>query len=127
MPLTLEENGLDMAAQGFHEAHRSRYGYAHLDREIEAVTLRLQVVKVGLDWEMPLEELTGGEPVEVERKQVWFESGAQVVPCYERARLRAGDELEGPGIVWQFDATTVVGVGWKARVDERLNLWLERV
>src|SRR5690606_13485348 len=46
---------------------------------------------------------------------------------YERARLEIGARIEGPCIVEQFDATTVVPPGWRAEVDERRNLVLERV
>lgn len=126
VPLTLEENGLQRADQGFHEVHHSRYGYAHLGREIEAVTLQLQVVKQRMAWEMPVETSRDAVPVEAAHKLVWFEEGAREVPCYQRAELRAGDRFDGPAIVWQFDATTVVGIEWNARVDERLNLWVER-
>jgi N-methylhydantoinase A len=48
------------------------------------------------------------------------------VPLYERATLGAGDRFEGPAIVMQLDATTVVPEGWRARMDASGALLLER-
>ena len=45
---------------------------------------------------------------------------------YERDGLAVGTTIEGPAIVEQFDATTIVPPGWSGRVDERRNLILER-
>ena len=43
---------------------------------------------------------------------------------YEREKLDVGATLAGPAIVEQFDATTVVPPGWRARVDRHRNLVL---
>ena len=43
-----------------------------------------------------------------------FETGVTQVPLYERAALGAGDTIEGPAIVSQLDATTLVLPGWAA-------------
>ncbi|HEX9466707.1 MAG TPA: hypothetical protein VGB82_29250, partial [Alphaproteobacteria bacterium] len=45
---------------------------------------------------------------------------------YERDRLPPGARLDGPAIVEQFDATTVVPPGWSAAVDRFHNLILTR-
>jgi N-methylhydantoinase A len=45
---------------------------------------------------------------------------------FERDRLDIGATIEGPAIVEQFDATTVIPAGWRAQVDPRRNLILHR-
>jgi N-methylhydantoinase A/oxoprolinase/acetone carboxylase beta subunit len=45
---------------------------------------------------------------------------------YERDKLDIGASVDGPAIVEQFDATTVIPPGWRASVDPRGNLILER-
>ena len=45
---------------------------------------------------------------------------------YERDRLDVGTTLEGPSIVEQFDATTVIPPGWCAVVDGYRNLILSK-
>ncbi|HWS46065.1 MAG TPA: hypothetical protein VN636_09415, partial [Acidimicrobiia bacterium] len=40
--------------------------------------------------------------------------------------LDVGARVTGPAIVEQFDATTVIPPGWRARVDPRRNLILQK-
>ncbi len=54
-------------------------------------------------------------------------NGATVeATLYERDRLDVGAAIEGPAIVEQFDATTVIPPLWRARIDGSRNLILER-
>jgi N-methylhydantoinase A len=48
------------------------------------------------------------------------------VPLYERAKLGAGDRLEGPAIVSQLDATTLVLPGWSGEVHSSGAILLSR-
>lgn len=48
------------------------------------------------------------------------------VPLYRRADLRPGQAVEGPAIIAEDLATTVVEGGWRAAVTERLDLLLSR-
>ena len=45
---------------------------------------------------------------------------------YERDRVDVGATIEGPAIVEQFDATTLIPPGWRAAVDGFRNLVLTR-
>ena len=125
VPLQILPSGLETAGRAFHDAHQTRFGYAHFEREIEVVTLRLHLLQRGLEWEMPSEAAGETRASPVSSKMVWLENGPQHVPCFERETLRAGQSFAGPALVWQFDATTLVGQKWRARLDERRNLWLE--
>ena len=46
---------------------------------------------------------------------------------FARDRLRPGHRFEGPAIVDQLDATTVIHPGDRVRVDDALNLIVEVV
>ena len=52
--------------------------------------------------------------------------GAIDCACYSRGKLAPGMTFDGPAIVDQGDATTVVAPGFRARVDHVLDLILER-
>ena len=39
------------------------------------------------------------------------------VKVWDRAKLRAGDRFSGPGVIEQFDSTTVVLAGQSVRVE----------
>jgi N-methylhydantoinase A len=47
-------------------------------------------------------------------------------PLYVRADLPAGATLSGPAVIDQLDSTTLVPPGWRAEVDEWLNIRLHR-
>ncbi|HYM71358.1 MAG TPA: hypothetical protein VET89_00135, partial [Stellaceae bacterium] len=61
------------------------------------------------------------------RREVWLQEAGAFVSCrlYDRDRLAAGNRIEGPAIVEQMDATTVIVPGAVATVDPYLNLMLE--
>ena len=49
------------------------------------------------------------------------------VPLYLRTALRAGQAVDGPAVIAEELATTVVEPGWRAAVTDRLDLLLSRV
>jgi N-methylhydantoinase A len=60
-------------------------------------------------------------------RQAHFGSAAPIpAKIYQRGDLAAGARIEGPAIVEQFDATTVIPAGWTAQSDKFLNLILEQ-
>ena len=72
----------------------------------------------------------GGEtpPEEALRHEgtAWFRIAGELteVPTryYDRAALRAGNRLEGPAIVHQYDSTTVIPPGLAATIDGYGNI-----
>ena len=61
------------------------------------------------------------------RRQVYFTGRGSVdCVCYARAWLAPGMRFDGPALVDQEDATTLVAPGFQARVDATLNIILER-
>jgi hypothetical protein len=59
----------------------------------------------------------------------WFRVGGELreLPTryYDRTALLAGNRLEGPAIVHQYDSTTVVPPGLKASIDGYGNIVIE--
>lgn len=120
----------DLAAvlEEFHRAHERMYGYRADDAPVEAVTFRVQGIG-----EVPRVETRRAErgDGDVERaakgtRDVFLDEqrGFTPVTVYDRALLRAGDELAGPAIVEQMDTTTVLLPGDACRVDDWGNLVL---
>jgi N-methylhydantoinase A len=52
--------------------------------------------------------------------------GSVKAAIYERNALHPGDVIDGPAVVEQDDTTTVVLSGWRAIVDNAVNLMIER-
>ena len=58
------------------------------------------------------------------RRPVIFDAGAGPVQAsvYRREELLAGNEIDGPAVIGQVDATTLLPPGSKAQVDDHGNL-----
>lgn len=57
------------------------------------------------------------------RRAVHFDSPLDC-PFYARAKLRAGDEIDGPAVIEQMDSTTLVPPGMRASADASGSLTL---
>ena len=70
----------------------------------------------------------GGHTPEAAEHVRMFTAGEWArVPLYLRAALRAGQAVDGPAVIAEELATTVVEPGWRAAVTDRLDLLLTRV
>lgn len=116
----------DELAASFAAAHRAEFGYASngpliVDRvRVEAVIEDAGVL--GIAWPMP--EQTGSA---LETAQCWLDGAACLVPVWDRAELAPGFRGDGPAIVIDRLATTVVEPGWSLAVDVDGTLRLSRV
>ncbi|MGB3070753.1 MAG: hydantoinase B/oxoprolinase family protein [Ottowia sp.] len=75
-------------------------------------------------FERPLREAgTSLQPLD----HVAFHGASQgTAPLYRAEHLRAGDAVDGPAIITDANATTVVDAGWRATASASGNLLLER-
>lgn len=108
----------------FHAAHAARYGYDRPEASVEIVTLRLSAVAPSDFPAIPLRAAAGPNPSAalIGRKPVWFGGGYIETPLYNRDLLRPGNLLPGPGVIYQYDTTTLIPPGWTAVVDGADNL-----
>jgi len=117
---------LARATESFHEAHRRRYGHSDPSRAVEIAVVRVRA-RVRRD-PPPFSPLAEGGPFAgealIDRRAVTFDRPL-ATSVYARARLRAGNQIDGPAIVSQMDSTTLVPPGWHATVDTRGNLIVE--
>jgi len=59
-------------------------------------------------------------------RPVWFDGGVHETQIWSRLDLPAGSVIEGPAILEQPDATTVIEPGFTGRLDDLGNLIVER-
>jgi N-methylhydantoinase A len=114
-------------AARFHALHERRYGHAMPERPIEAVLLRARAVAArsaaALATGADLPPRPGPPPATPIRAAL-DEGPAAPALRYQRDDLRPGDRIAGPAVIVQLDATTAVPPGWRAEVDDALNLLL---
>jgi len=123
------EKVLHQAVESFHRKHRAIYGYAVKDELVELVSVKL--IAVGLVEKPKLREkpLHGKKPSKeavIAERKVFFEqdNGYVETSVYRRERLKAGNVINGPAVIEQYDATTVVYPCWTASVDRFGNVVL---
>ena len=114
----------DAARTAFADAHRALNGFV-LESKVELVTLRVEaeanapaLVRTSLP--------RGGGAQPIGRQVVHDAAGAVDAWIFDRASLGAGDRFDGPAIVTQLDATTLVARGWQAEVMPTGALMLRR-
>ncbi|HEV2301690.1 MAG TPA: hydantoinase/oxoprolinase family protein [Stellaceae bacterium] len=114
---------------GFAAAHSRRYGFLAEEEPVELVTCRVEATGRVRKAEFEAHPRSGGDPqgALIGRRQVWLPEAGDFVaaPIYARDRLAHGNEIAGPAVVEQMDATTLVLPGMVGRVDAHLNLVLE--
>jgi N-methylhydantoinase A len=104
--------------ESFHQEYEQRNGHDFAMFPVEGVTYRVQVVvpssKVTFD-ELAVRG-SGGPPRRATVPLEHLYQRRTEAVCFERADLLAGDEIEGPAIVWEETSTTFVPEGRTAVV-----------
>jgi N-methylhydantoinase A len=115
--------------ENFHREHAKAYGYAYPERPLEIVNLRLRLViptpKSRWRTRKPGPPRQSQEAL-LKTKAVWFGTKPHPTGIYERQRLASGAVLRGPAVIVEYSATTVVPPDFTCKVDEHLNLILQR-
>ncbi len=113
--------------QSFHQMHQKRYGYADERKTVEVVNIRLRVTIPGEAFNLPAFTPRDGDAAQalIETRLMIFAGKNCTGKVYQRERLEPGDRLDGPAIVVEYSATTVIPPGWTALVDAYKNLVME--
>lgn len=124
LPLgALTSAALPAIREAFVKAYSARYTTVFEGARIEAVNFRVRCA--GPVPQLSLSGAAGGGDAQNSIKgarKAWFEDGASDAKVYDRYALRSGDIIEGPAIIEEREATTIIGPRDRIRVDGSLNL-----
>ena len=115
----------------FHDIHEREFTRRFEDSDIEIPNIRVRGIGLMPAFATPELETGGESPDDALRHEgdAWFlvDGRLEQVPTryYDRASLKAGNRLEGPAIVNQYDSTTVIPPGLGARVDRFGNIVID--
>jgi N-methylhydantoinase A len=99
----------------FHEAHQRLNGFAHRDQPVELVTLRVTALSdPALSWE----DLPPGSPEGQARLADRRLPDGTIAARWQRAGLAPSQEVLGPAVIEEAQATTWLGAGERALVLE---------
>ncbi|MFQ5948530.1 MAG: hydantoinase/oxoprolinase family protein, partial [Acidimicrobiia bacterium] len=118
-------DGWDALEASFHEAHRIRNGFARPGDPVEAVTVRAEAVgEPALRWgELP--EITPRGQSRQGDRQVLTGDGPVTAGVWWRPGLGPGDEVVGPAVIEEPEATTYLAAGETATVHPSGTLQVE--
>ena len=113
--------------QNFYESHERAYGYRTEGAPVQVVTFRVEALGMAPKISMEKHELDGQSPEKalIGKRQVYLgrgEGGMFPCPVYARDKLQPGNQLAGPAILEQMDATTLLLRGQQATMDAYRNI-----
>ncbi len=126
--LIIDFAGHQAIVAAFEAAHRQRYGFVMAAKAlvVEAVSVEAKAATaVAIDPVItPAPRAQPLGPV----AEVEMQSHGQALPTqvFARADLQPGDAIQGPAIIVEPNATTVIEPGWRAEVTARNHMMLER-
>jgi 5-oxoprolinase (ATP-hydrolysing) len=118
-----------MAAE-FEAAYRQRFAFLLAGRPLVIESVSVEVVSPHADGPTDGTGPDTGEPrpaTPSARVRMYAQGDWVDAPLYRRETLRAGDTIDGPAVVAESTATTVVEPGWRAVLSGRGDLVLSRV
>jgi N-methylhydantoinase A len=105
----LQKKGLKSISNQFDEEHKRLFTFA-LPLEHELVTLRATVQGQGIKIKRQLLGKGGTDPkaAAVGRQKSFMDGKDVTAIVYDRAKLKAGNEVRGPAIIIEMDSTSVI-------------------
>jgi N-methylhydantoinase A len=129
IPMGRGKGALASAVQAFQDDYQAQYAYRDPIAPVEVYQLNLTAI--GRLPEVPFrrQKTVTTRPAPVGTRMVAMGTASEPVatPVYDRTRLRAGQSFEGPAVIEQADATTIVPRGFRTAVDEWGNLRINEV
>ncbi len=113
----------------FESAYRDRYGFVMPDKRLLAEAISIEAIGETDSPEEPERDAVRRQrPLEPVAETNAYMAGAMCeTPIFDREALLPGDKLDGPAVLKEANATTVIEPGWRAEVTRRNHLLLKRV
>lgn len=114
--------------EAFHKEHEQNYSFRLEDSGVEIVNMHL--ASFGRIEKTPVKEIeklsfTLEEAVKEEREVVFEEEGTVMAKIYAREKLSPGMQIQGPAIIEEISASTIVYPGMKASIDKFGDILIE--
>ncbi len=127
---TLEVDYADRARMiaAFEAAHRQRFGFVYDNRALIAATVAVEAIGRTESLNERAEAVANpGPATALSPVRIHHHGEQQTVPLYPRTALEAGQRVDGPALIIEATATTVVEADWQAEVLSGGQLVVRRV
>ena len=120
--------------EAFEQAYRRRFAFLMPDRALVIEAVSVEALAAGASLETPAEAgiASTHHPRPLERVRMYCladdqPAGWRDAELHHRDALRPGARIDGPAIVAERNATTVVDAGWRAELQPSGDLLLTRI
>jgi 5-oxoprolinase (ATP-hydrolysing) len=118
----------DRVREAFEDLHQRRFGFTSPTTALVVETLSVEAIGHSDAGSEPDFESGASRGADALAHVAVRMAGADhTAPVFDREALAVGTEVLGPAIIREATGTTIVEPGWRAAVDARLNLILDRV
>ena len=126
MPLEIKgfaKDGLEKLCDAFDAEHKRMFTF-NMDAEHEIVNLR--AVALGKALELPSMKLKRGtkdpKAAKIRDTKIYIDGKMKKAGIYDRDKLKAGNVIPGPAIIFEMDSTALVHADCTAKVDPYGNI-----
>ncbi|WP_201729510.1 hydantoinase B/oxoprolinase family protein [Acidocella sp. C78] len=122
-PLAVPLDDAPAMRAAFEAAHRRLFGFVAADRALIVESIEVEAVAPGEPvTEQTLPARASGRPEPIDHIRLYSRSAWHDAPVFEREALLAGDTVDGPAMLREANATTIVEPGWRAEITPRNHL-----
>jgi 5-oxoprolinase (ATP-hydrolysing) len=128
-PLVVPYGARAEIVAAFEAAHKQRYGFVMAEKPLVVEAVAVEVVGATDAAVDPVHDAPDdpGEPVPLAMVTMFSHGTEHPAPVFDRDAMLPGQAVTGPAIIRESTATTIVEHGWRAVLDRRRYLILERV
>lgn len=133
IPMTVDikgfaKGGLEKLCDAFDAEHKRMFTF-NMAAEHEVVNLR--AVALGKELELPAMKIKRGtadaKGAKVRDTKVYIDGKMQKAGIYDRDKLKSGNKIMGPAVIFEMDSTALVHTGCEAKVDPFGNIIINPV
>ena len=127
-PLIIDDADRPSIIAAFEAAHHQQYGFIAPEKShiVEAITV--EVIAGAAEVADPAQETgPGAAPQTLAEMDTYMAGARRTTRLYERKAMRPGSRVDGPAVIIEDIATTVVEPGWAAVINKYDQMILDRV
>ncbi len=125
--LLVKAGTIDEMTARFEEAYRHQYSFLMPGKPLVVEAVSAEAIGASETLAQSGAPPAASAPQRADTARMFTQGRWHATPVYVRDRLGAGSRIDGPAIIAEANATTVVEPGWRAEVTPQNHLVLERV
>ena len=125
--LEVPYGAVDGMVEAYERAYRSRFGFVMPGKKVIAATISVETIGLTFDLESAPHMVADDEFAPQTTVDAYMGGEAVFTPVYRRESIPVGGRVDGPALIIEATATTIVEPGWQAEMTDIGNLVLRRV